>query len=317
MPQETLPAGLTVRSPRLDDDRDIFALVSAYNHSIVGIADFTLDDVRDELNEPGFVRETDGWVVHDGDRLVGYATTFRRADSDRIDADVVAPDSGVAGWLLDRTIERARAIGRESEYRGVTVDHSTYRDDDALQRLLTERAFGAATSFYRMRVDHTGPVQDPAMPAGVLLRSAAEGESVRRTAHAVREAAFTEHFGEVAQTYDDWVVSLESKAMFSWGHVRLAEADGEPAGMIRVSDQFIEDECCGYVAQIGVAPWARGRGIAKTLLREAFAADAARGLIGTLLHVDSGNTTPALGLYESVGMRPVLVIDAWRAEITP
>ena len=30
-----------------------------------------------------------------------------------------------------------------------------------------------------------------------------------------------------------------------------------------------------------------------------------------LLHVDLANVTNALGLYESVGMRPVLQIDAW------
>lgn len=51
------------------------------------------------------------------------------------------------------------------------------------------------------------------------------------------------------------------------------------------------------------------------MLRWAFATDATRGLGGTLLHVDSSNTTPALGLYESVGMRTILVIDAWRADL--
>ena len=30
-----------------------------------------------------------------------------------------------------------------------------------------------------------------------------------------------------------------------------------------------------------------------------------------LLHVDVANVTSALRLYESVGMRPVLEIDAW------
>jgi ribosomal protein S18 acetylase RimI-like enzyme len=60
---------------------------------------------------------------------------------------------------------------------------------------------------------------------------------------------------------------------------------------------------------------ARGRGLAKLLLRHAFAADSGRGRAGTILHVDTNNPTPALGLYESVGMRPVLVIDVWRRMI--
>ena len=37
------------------------------------------------------------------------------------------------------------------------------------------------------------------------------------------------------------------------------------------------------------------------------------GRAGTLLNVDTNNTTPALHVYESVGMRPVLVIVAARS----
>lgn len=311
---------MTVRRPRLDDDHDVYALVAAYNEAVVGRPDYTLDEVRGELEEPGFVGATDGWLVSDDGRPVGYATVVRKADSDQVTIDVIAPAAGVAGWLLDRAIERARAMGREKGQRRVTADHSTYREDEALQGLLTERAFAPATSFYRMRIDHAASVSPrppPQPPPGIRLRSAAEAEPVRRAAHAVRESAFTEHFGEVAQTYDDWVAGLESKAMFTWGQVWLAELDGEPAGMIRVSDRFIEDERCGYVAQIGVPPWARGRGLAKTMLGWAFATDASRGLDGTILHVDSNNTTPALGLYVSVGMRTVLIIDVWRAVLVP
>jgi len=61
-----------------------------------------------------------------------------------------------------------------------------------------------------------------------------------------------------------------------------------------------------------VLPTARGRGLARLLLRQAFAEDARRGQMGTLLHVDTNNVTPALDLYLSVGMRAVLVVDVWR-----
>ncbi|MFC5266998.1 hypothetical protein ACFPJ1_33180 [Kribbella qitaiheensis] len=40
-----------------------------------------------------------------------------------------------------------------------------------------------------------------------------------------------------------------------------------------------------------------------------FATDAAAGLEGTLLHVDTNNPTPALDLYESVGMHTVQIAD--------
>jgi len=86
--------------------------------------------------------------------------------------------------------------------------------------------------------------------------------------------------------------------------------------MVLGNDQFVADEGCGYIARVAVVEAARGRGLAKLLLRQAFAADAAKGRRGTILHVDTNNPTPALGLYERVGMRPVLVIDVWRRSLT-
>ena len=89
-----------------------------------------------------------------------------------------------------------------------------------------------------------------------------------------------------------------------------------PAGIQLTSDSFVEAENCGFVDDLGILPFARGRGIAKYLLRTAFAADIKAGRTGTVLHVDSNNATGALALYESVGMRPILVIDKWCRKIT-
>jgi ribosomal protein S18 acetylase RimI-like enzyme len=51
--------------------------------------------------------------------------------------------------------------------------------------------------------------------------------------------------------------------------------------------------------------------VAKALLRDCFAAAQRAGRKAVLLHVDVANVTGALRLYESVGMRPVLEIDAF------
>ena len=46
----------------------------------VGFADITMDDIVDELDEPGFDRERDGWLVHGDDgRLLGWAWAFGRS----------------------------------------------------------------------------------------------------------------------------------------------------------------------------------------------------------------------------------------------
>ena len=137
-------------------------------------------------------------------------------------------------------------------------------------------------------------------------------ETLRRDAHAVVNRAFTEHFGETATSFERWAERMQAAATSDWGQLLVSYLDDRPVGMLLGNDQFVEDEHCGYVRTVGVVPEARGRGIARHLLRVAFARDAAAGREGTLLHVDTNNTTPALGLYESVGMRAVLVIDIWQ-----
>jgi ribosomal protein S18 acetylase RimI-like enzyme len=116
----------------------------------------------------------------------------------------------------------------------------------------------------------------------------------------------------VERTFDEWHRDIEATATHDWAQLRVVYVDDKPVAMLHGSDQFAEDERCGYVARVAVLETARGRGLAKLLLRQAFARDARAGRVGTILHVDTNNPTPALGLYERVGMRPVLVIDVWR-----
>jgi mycothiol synthase len=308
---DAVPAGYAVRPPEPTDAEIILDLVSAYNSAIVGYADYTLDEVRDELAEPGFDLARDSWLAFDSDRrLVGYGWACADGDSDQVDVDVIASDVTMTDWLLDRSVERAREMGRERGHAKATLHKGIYREDVAMQPRLETRGFAPVTSFHRMRIDFDGPVDVPETPTGLTLREAVD-DATRRDAHAVQTAAFTEHFGYVAKSYSEWFDLMEAKSTFAWSQMCVVDLDGRTVAMCGRTDQFIEDEDCGYVATLGVLDEARGRGIAKYLLRRSFALDAAAGRTGTILHVDANNTTPALGLYESVGMRPVLVVDIW------
>ncbi|MCE7000452.1 GNAT family N-acetyltransferase [Saccharothrix sp. S26] len=306
-----LPAGHTARPPRPDDAELILGLVHAYTTAVIGFADYTLDDMRDELTRPGFDLERDAWLVLDAAGApVGYATANGKSGSDEVDVDVVSADPVIADWLFTRVLDRARELGRAGGHEKVVVDQGVYRDDTALRERVAALGFEAATTFHRMRIDHVGEVPPPAPVPGLVLRQGLD-EEVRRTAHEVRNASFAGHFGFVPKTYQEWHEQLDRKSTFDWSGLWLAELDGRPAGFMECTDQFA-DENRGYVGHLGVLPAARGRGVAKHLLGQAFHLDAAAGRVGTVLHVDSNNPTPALGLYESVGMRPVLVIDVWR-----
>lgn len=310
--ESALLDGFTVRAPKLSDADDIWRLVSAYNTAIVGFADFTLDDARDELSDPGWDGEQDGWLVFDGsDQLVGYGWAYARGVSDQVNLEVIATDATVADWLLDRSCERGREMGRERGHARVALDKKTHRQDGVMRSRLEAHGFAPATTYQRMRIDHVGTVVDPEPPVGVTVREATD-DATRRSAYEVNAAAFADHFGVVTKTYAEWRDLHEARSTFAWPQLCVAELHGRPVAMCECSDQFLEDEHCGYVASLGVHPDARGRGIASYLLRRAFAVDSAAGRSGTILQVDANNTTPALGLYESVGMRSVLAVDMWR-----
>ena len=312
--EPTLPTGYRVSRPSLDAAVEIYDLVAACDTAVLGRPDVTPDDIVDELVEPGFVPATDGWLVHDPrGRLVGYAWACRKGSSENVDVAVVTPagEDKVAEYIWPVVRRRSVEIARELGHDRVVIDVGVYRADTHRRGLLAAQGFEHAATFQRLRIDHSGPRRTPATPAGVVVRNGSEGEDVLRLGHSVRNEAFAEHFGFVANPFDEWSTNLAASSSNDWSQLRVAMVDGEAAGMILGTNSFAEDENCGYVRVLGVRKRFRGRGLARFLLRLAFAYDAGLGREGTYLHVDEVGA-PALGLYLSEGMRPTLVTDVWR-----
>lgn len=306
------------RRPRTEDAAAIHELISARDIAAVGHPDMTLNDVSDELAEPGFDLDRDGWLWQDEDgRLVAWAWASRKGNSDMVDIEVIERP-GTQGerteTLWSTVLERARELAEEAGHQGATVDIGVHRTDEPQRALAKAHGFEPSTSFHRLRVDHDGPVEAPQPPQGLTLHKGVTDE-VRREAHAIHQKGFAGHFGFVPLTYDEWYARKQTQSTTDWSQVTVARIDGEPAAMLVGANHFVPDENCGYVATLATLPEYRGRGLGRFLLRTAFAADAARGRKGTILHVDANNTTPALDLYQSVGMRPVLVIDVWRRRV--
>jgi ribosomal protein S18 acetylase RimI-like enzyme len=305
----------TVRPPTKDDAEAVFDLVSAYNTAVLGFADYTLDDMVDVLTDPGFEPATDGWLVFDGDRLVGFGMVFGRGDHRHLDLDAVTTDPLVWRYLLDRITQRAGEFATQYGHSSVQLDAVAYRADEARRDRLVEDGFQPATTYHRMRIDHDGPVAAPEVPAGVTVRRGAPDEDSRRAAHHLLTTTFAGQFGFTPRTFDEWEVAHESQSTFDWSQTTLLEVDGRAVAFRECNDQFVEDENCGYIGRLGVLEEARGKGLATFLLRDQFALDAAAGRTGTILHVDTNNPTPALGLYLSVGMRATLVMDVLRIQV--
>ena len=108
-----LPDGYAWRRPTAEDAEAIFALVSARNTDVIGFADFTIDDTRDLLGEPGFDPTHRRLARHrSGGALVGFG--WVRGDCQIVDIDVTALDDVAADWSV-----REHDVPRRGDRRGV------------------------------------------------------------------------------------------------------------------------------------------------------------------------------------------------------
>lgn len=313
----TLPAAYTAHRATLDDVEKIFDVQAAHNVPVCGDPNSTAEEVADELVEPGFDLDADGWLVNDASgRAVAWGWAFRKEESANVDIAVFArPGSdGAAAWLWDAVQARAVEIVRDLGHPIAVVDSAVFRADERIRSLCEAHGYAPATTFVRLRIDHDGDVPLPDSPLSLELRTA-DDPDVRRDAHAVREEGFSDHFGVVPSSYESWVRVREASGSHDWRLVHVAYIDGEPAAMLLRTNAFVPDENCGYVQSLATRPAFQGRGLGRFLLRYAFAADAADGRVGTLLHVDTDPKRPALGLYLGAGMRPIQTIDVWRRTI--
>ncbi|GII67449.1 hypothetical protein Skr01_75340 [Sphaerisporangium krabiense] len=301
--------GYDVRRPSARDVPALHRLVAACDAEVLGHPDMTEDDVADVVADPALDAARDAWLVGaPGGEVAGWGYVLRQGSG--VEVEVYARDAAVAEWLWGAVLGRARELAAEREPSPLTVDIGVYRQDAAKQASAERHGFAPATSFHRLHIAHA--VTDPGDLPGVTVHQAGGSEELMRAAHRIHQEGFAEHFGFVPKGFDRWKQDFEASSTHDWSQLLLAEADGRPAGMLLGSDMFAADENHGYVRILAVLPEFRGRGIGRLLLKRAFAADARRGRAGTYLHVDSGNTTPALDLYLSAGMRPVLAIDVWR-----
>ena len=346
----SLPTGYTSRPMVLKDASLIAEQSAAYTSALLGFPKHSPEDVANYLRDPGINLPTDGWVVLAPDgQFAGSATAV--TTNTHVNVDILSNHPPVLHWLLTQAEHRATdASGRAgtrsptgpassadatrpagpsspasstdagdlaSSARELVVRVGVIRQDRLLPEVLLARGFVIGTSVQRMRIGFDGAVAAPTVPDGVVVRRGAPDEASRRAAHGVLVEAFKEQPGALPRPFEEWVESRESRSTFDWSMVTIVELDGQPVGVTECNDNFVSTDNCGYVGRLAVVPAARGRGLAKFLLRTAFAADAAAGRDGTILHVDSSNPTPAVALYTGVGMRPDLISDIWQRTSRP
>jgi ribosomal protein S18 acetylase RimI-like enzyme len=292
-----------------DDLDDVCDVIAECDLATVGFVDFTRDEIAVDLAKATI--ESTGWYDGQG-ALVGYGWLQRTERTNQVEIDVyVRPsfDPGLGHTMVAQLEHRAGELAAEAGHAEPWVGANVYRQDTRTRDCLRAAGFSKQTTFTRMRID-LDPARPPELPpSDVSVRRIVE-EADLRAAHEIEEAAFLEHYGNVPISYESWLDRLLDRGE-DFRHVYLAELDGTPVGLLTSTRQFEEDEDAGYVRTLGVLPSARGRGVGTALLRDCFARAHREGRVAVLLHVDVANVTGALRVYESVGMRAVLEIDAW------
>ncbi len=333
-----LPAGWQADSAVDEDLGALTLLLRAHETAARGWAGASREDVWVEISPRGrstrehlVVRDTHGTPR-------AWASVHDRAEGRMLYAHIVDPalDTRTAdrcsAVLLGWAEAQARAVG---EARGLSVqqiDAGAFADDQRQHGWFAAAGFSHVRTWWQMKrpvtPDETSLVAsvDRWEEGGVVVRQVElqdDGEPVQddvRAVHDVLEQAFTDHFNSHEETFDEFVHRVREESGHRWDHWWLAElVDGDepqPVGALVGEVSPSDDGPDGsYVSYIGVLEAARGRGVAKGLLRTIIADAAGRGRDRVGLEVDADSPTGADGLYTSMGWATSYVTQSWHRDI--
>jgi ribosomal protein S18 acetylase RimI-like enzyme len=233
--------------------------------------------------------------------------------------------------LVEWAVGQAREVGAARGLGVQQIDTGAFADDSRQHAWLAASGFARVRTWWQMSrpvtPDEESLVPDPALWSDrgatfrIVGRRGDDGmpdEDDLRGVHDVLEAAFTDHFNSKPETFDEFLHRLREDPGHRWDHWWLATLDesGEPVGaLVATVSESAEGPDGSYVSYIGVVEAARGRGVAKGLLRTVIADAAARGRDRVGLEVDADSATGAQELYRSLGWETSYVTESWHRDV--
>lgn len=287
-----LSSRFSARRPTLDDAQGILAVGIARDVEDLGYPDYSLDDVREELTEPGVDLERDAWVVLDETRRVVGSALSTGGDA-RVLVHPEACGEGVGTYLRERVEERAGELGE------AVIRQHVGGANDAARSLLEHAGYSADHHHWRMVRELDGGSGELPWPDGVEVRSYAPGAD-DRAAHALVQEAFRDIPGNVERGFEQWRAMAVGGAQFAPDLSAVAVADGGEMAGVALCERWEDGQ--GYMAYLATAREWRGRGLGRALLAGSLAKMGAAGLSRAALNVNGRNES-ATRLYTSVGMR--------------
>lgn len=337
-----LPHGWSVGVPDPSDRFDVARLthlLRAHERHGRGWAGSSVDDVLVEVSERG-LRMRENVVVRDAEGdIQAWGSVHDRSVGRMLFVHVVRRDLAddladrCSGLLFEWAEAQARSVGDARELSVQQIDTGAFHGDERQARWLAAAGFERVRTWWQMSrpvtQDEAELVASPEQweDRGVvfrLVRRSGDGmpdEEDLREVHDVLEGAFVDHFNSSEETFEEFLFRLREDPGHRWDHWWLAElvdpgAGTQPVGaLIGTVSESTTGPDGSYVSYLGVLEAARGRGVAKGLLRTIIADAAARGRDRVGLEVDADSPTGAAGLYTSMGWETRYVTESWHRDV--
>lgn len=282
----------------------------------------TPEDVERYLRtQPNFELQNDVLMVEDGERLIGYITTYWRQqlEGERLyrHYGFVHPDyrrQGIGTALLAHAEKRGCQVARTHPSE-IPKAYMVYINDLVRDRiaLITKAGYEPVRYFYSMARLLEQPIKQVPMPEGLEVRPV--NPDHYRQVFAALDEAFEDHWGHITLTEADIQEWMESP-YFQPEHWMVAWDGDEVAGMVLNFIDHTENErfnrLRGYTEDICVRRPYRRLGLASSLLTQSLQLHKDLGLEEACLGVDTDNPSGALQLYQRVGFSPIKRSAAYR-----
>jgi ribosomal protein S18 acetylase RimI-like enzyme len=341
LPQVALPDGWAVGQPDPADPADVDRLthlLRAHERHGRGWAGASVDDVLVEVSEHG-LRMRENVVLRDDAGVIrAWGSVHDRSVGRMLFVHIVERDlpDDIADTCSELLIEwaagQARKVGRARGLEVQQIDTGAFADDERQHAWLERCGFERVRTWWQMSrpvsADEADLVESPDHweDGGVVFRlvrrsgSGMPDETDLREVHDVLEGAFVDHFNSSEETFEEFLFRLREDPGHRWDHWWLAElTDSEtpqPVGtLIGTVSESANGPDGSYVSYLGVLEAARGRGVAKGLLRTIIADAAVRGRDRVGLEVDADSPTGASGLYTSMGWKTRYVTESWHRDV--
>ena len=306
----TLPAGFTVRAPRLDDAAEVAALVNARSVALTGTESMSISDILLYWNEPERDINDEDWLVIAPDgRIAAFMELYQYPPYTVFEFDHhVHPHFdglGIEPVLFETIEQRARRELHQAPDGERVVLH-TFASSLATDahRHLEAHGFAHIRDGLQMMIDLDAP-HAPRWPEGISVRAFVRNQD-ERAVWETAEAAWQDHWGYAPMPLEEFLYyRIDSVENFDPGLWHLAMDGEQIAGIALCTPERAGFENTGWVSLLGVRREYRGRGLGQALLQHTFRDFAARGYQHVGLGVDASSLTGADRLYRNAGMREI------------